>query len=308
MATTPLDLARRAAEFMRERGIENARLEAELMLAHVLGLSRLDLYLQHDRPLTEEEIETFRALVRRRLHREPLQYLLGEVHFRDLVLHVDPRVLIPRPETEVLVEEVLRWARERAGEVFGPGPAPGVPEAGPRAITAVDIGTGSGAIALSLAHEGPFERIVASDVSADALALAEDNARRLGLAERVEFRQGALWGALGEAERFDVVVSNPPYISEAERHDLAPEVCEWEPATALFAPGDGLGVLRGLIEGAPEHLLPGGLLALEIGFGQADAVVALIERAGAYAPPRVVRDLAGRERVVLATLGSLADE
>src|SRR5690606_29210919 len=129
---------------MRERGLENARLEAELLLAHALGVRRLDLYLQFERPLTDAEVERFRELVRRRLRREPLQYILGEVQFRELELHVDPRVLIPRPETEVLVGEVLEWAASR-GE----------------ALTAVDIGTGSGAIALSLLREGPFERVVA---------------------------------------------------------------------------------------------------------------------------------------------------
>ncbi|NIY07188.1 MAG: HemK family protein methyltransferase, partial [Gemmatimonadetes bacterium] len=196
-----MEIARAAAAYMAERGIENARLEAELLLASVLGLSRLELYLQHDRPLTPGEKESFRALVRRRLKREPLQYVLGEVQFRALSLRVDPRVLIPRPETEVLVGEVLRWAASR-------GAAEG--------LTAVDVGTGSGAIALSLAKEGPFRRVVATDVSTDALEVARQNAARAGLAERVEFRTGALWDALRPGERFDVVVSNPPYIPEAE--------------------------------------------------------------------------------------------
>jgi release factor glutamine methyltransferase len=281
---TPLTLARLAADHLQGRGIENARLEAELLLAAVLGLSRLDLYLQHDRPLTPEEVERFRALVRRRLRREPLQYILGEVHFRELVLKVDRRALIPRPETEVLVGEVLAWARARGEEI----------------LSAVDIGTGSGAIALSLAREGPFARVVATDLSADALALAQENAARCGLAERVEFRKGALFEPLAPGERFDVVVSNPPYIAEAERGELAPEVREWEPETALFAPGEGLSILDALVDGAPEHLRPGGLLALEIGSGQGRAVADRIERRGGYGPARVVRDLAGHERVVLA--------
>lgn len=291
MADTPLELARAAAQYMAERGIENARLESELLLASVLGVSRLGLYLQHDRPLTEAEKASFRAVVRRRLRREPLQYILGEVHFRELTLRVDRRVLVPRPETEVLVGEVLRWAASR-------GAAEG--------LTAADIGTGSGAIALSLAQEGPFRRVVATDVSADALSVAEENARRTGLVDRVEFRRGNLWEVFGREERFDVVVSNPPYVSESERAGLPPEVGEWEPAQALFAPGGGLGVVEALVDGAPEHLRPGGLLALEVGVGQAAAVARRIEERRAYGPARVVKDLAGRERVVVAEAGSLA--
>lgn len=294
MPDTPLDLARAAARFMAERGIDNARLEAELLLASVLDLNRLDLYLQHDRPLTEEEKEAFRAVVRRRLRREPLQYIVGEVQFRELNLRVDPRVLIPRPETEVLVGAVLEWAESAAAE----NPA--------RGLTAVDVGTGSGAIALSLALEGPFERVVATDVSADALAVAEDNARRCGLDERVEFRHGELWAPLGDEERFDVVVSNPPYVAEADRAALEPEVVAWEPESALFAPGAGLDIIFGLVDGAPDHLRSDGLLALEIGLGQAEAVVERIERRGAYRTWRVVKDLADRDRVVLAEFASVA--
>jgi release factor glutamine methyltransferase len=231
--------------------------------------------------------------VRRRVKREPLQYILGEVQFRELRLHVDPRVLIPRPETEVLVGEVLAWAEKGAG-------------AGAAGLTAVDIGTGSGAIALSLAKEGPFARVVATDVSANALGVARENAERNGLADRVEFRHGSLWDALEEGERFDVIVSNPPYVAESERGALQPEVAEWEPSEALFAPGDGLSVLAALVDGAPEHLRPGGLLALEIGLGQAQRLVERIESRGGYGTPRVVKDLAGRERVILAEVGPLA--
>lgn len=296
MTYTPLALTRVAADHMRERGIENARLDAELLLASVLGVSRLDLYLQFDRPLSDSEVDRFRELVRRRLRREPLQYIVGEAYFRELVLRVDPRVLIPRPETELLVGEVLAWARGRVED--------GGSEAGP-GLSVVDIGTGSGAIALSLALEGPFRRVVATDLSADALEVAAENARLSGLAERVEFREGALWGALGEGERFDIVVSNPPYISEADRGELEPEVHDWEPGTALFAADAGLAVLASLVAGAPAHLRPGGLLALEIGADQGAAVMARIEETGAYGSARLVHDLAGRERMVLAELAGV---
>lgn len=295
MADTALAIARAAADYMAERGIENARLESELMLASVLGMSRLELYLHHDRPLVEAEKAAFRTMVRRRVKREPLQYILGEAHFRELRLRVDRRVLIPRPETEVLVGEVLAWANARAAA-----------GAGAAGLTAVDVGTGSGAIALSLAKEGPFARVVATDISAGALEVACGNAERNGVADRVEFRQGALWEAVETGERFDVVVSNPPYVAESDRSTLQPEVAEWEPAEALFAPGDGLAVIEALVDGAPERLRPGGLLALEIGAGQARRVVERIESRGAYGTPRVVKDLAGRERVVLAEVAPLA--
>lgn len=298
MAWTPLSLARKAAEALSARGIEDGRLEAELLLADALGIGRLDLYLQHDRPLTEAEVATYREMVRRRMRREPLQYITGRARFRELTLSVDHRVLIPRPETETLVEAVLGWARERTGAEGAEGSA--------RGLTALDVGTGSGAIALSLLVEGPFERVIATDVSADALAVAEANARSLGLGERLEFRRGDLWAPVHAGEVFDVVVSNPPYVAESDRPGLPPEVRDWEPAVALHAGDDGLAVLLGLVAGAPARLRPGGLLALEVGAGQAQSVAAAIAANPAYHAPRVVPDLAGRERVVLATVAALA--
>ncbi|HET9982436.1 MAG TPA: peptide chain release factor N(5)-glutamine methyltransferase [Longimicrobiales bacterium] len=287
MAETALPLARKAADVLAERGVENARLEAELLLAWVLGIGRLQLYLQHDRPVSDAELERFRAAVRRRLKHEPVQYIVGTAHFRQLELRVDRRVLIPRPETEELVGAVLEWARRSDG-------------AGERRLTALDLGTGSGAIALSLAKEGPFRRVVATDVSAAALELARENADALGLGERIELRAGSLWDAVLADERFDVIVSNPPYVAERDRATLAPEVLEWEPAGALFGGAAGYDVIEPLVRGAPSHLAPGGLLAVEVGLGQAAAVAERIDETGAYEGARVLRDLAGRERMVLA--------
>ncbi len=366
MTETALLLSRKAAAVLAERGIEDARLDAELLLAHVLGITRLQLYLQFDRPLGDEELARFRALIRRRLKREPVQYLTGSAHFRELVLHVDPRVLIPRPETEELVGQVLDWAWAQVGgrpgkrppaegagagtqghgdtataEAGLPGEAatvagqgthgaeeassgyprvpmsPGregggaVPASDVRRLVALDMGTGSGAIALSLLKEGPFARIVATDASADALDVARANAERLGLADRVDFRLGSLWQAVAPDEIFDVVASNPPYVAEPERPALAPEVRDWEPAGALFAGGAGFDVLEPLIAGAAAHLRPGGLLALEIGAAQAAGTLERIGAAGAFADARVARDLAGRDRVALAVRRaseSLADD
>ncbi|HEY8470013.1 MAG TPA: peptide chain release factor N(5)-glutamine methyltransferase [Longimicrobiales bacterium] len=280
-------LARAGAERLRTAAwVEDPRLEAEILLAWVLGVKRLELALEPGKPVSEAAAAAFAEAITRRLAGEPVQYITGEAAFREIELRVDRRVLIPRPETEILVGEVLKWAGARA-------------EASGRRLTAADIGTGSGAIALSLLKEGPFERVVATDVSAEALEVARENAARLGLEAGLDLRQGALFAPL-RGERFDVVVSNPPYVADADRSVLPPDVRDWEPAGALFAGPTGLEVLAALIEGAPRHIEPGGLLALEIGAGQAEEVAWRIGRRGAYGPPRIVPDLGGVERVVLA--------
>ncbi|NJD19558.1 MAG: peptide chain release factor N(5)-glutamine methyltransferase [Gemmatimonadetes bacterium] len=281
---TVLRLMRWSGEYLEGKGVERGRLDAEHLLAHALGVKRLQLYLQYDRPLDREELDRFRPLLKRRAEREPLQYIVGRAAFRNLDLAVDRRVLIPRPETEILVDEVLGWAASR--------------RAG--ALTALDVGVGSGAIALSLLTEGPFSLVVATDSSAGALAGARENARGLGLEGRLDLREGTLFSALAPGEAFDVVVSNPPYVAEAEAAILEPEVGVWEPPGALFAGPDGMAVLRALVAEAARLIVPGGLLALEVGAGQVGLVVADIEAAGGYGDVRVRRDLAGRERVVLA--------
>ncbi len=281
-----------SAEYLEGKGLERARLDGEHLLAHALGLERLGLYLQYDRPLTPEELDSFRPLLKRRARREPLQYILGSQPFRELDLAVDRRVLVPRPETETLVEEVLGWARQRVAR-----------DESQRDLEALDVGTGTGAIALSLALEGPFHRVVATDISGGALEVATANAAAAGLADKVEFRGGRDFDPLGDGERFDVVVSNPPYVAETERPDLAPEVSEWEPEGALFAGPDGLDVIRRLVADAPRWIRDGGLLALEIGAGQARAVQGLLEGMGGWVDIEVKADLAGRDRIVMATRG-----
>lgn len=283
MTETALPLAQKAAQVFAERGFENARLEAELLLAHVLEIRRLDLYLQFERPLTSAELEQFRKLVRRRLKHEPLQYIVGTAAFRQLDLLVDGRVLIPRPETEVLVGHAISWARTQGN-----------------GLRALDIGTGSGAIALSLVHEKAVESAVATDISAEALDVARMNAERAGVSAGLEFREGAAWQPIRSGEQFDIVISNPPYVAEAERDTLQPEVRDWEPATALFAPDQGLAVVREIIDGASAHLRAGALIALEVGMTQARQVAAELGSTGAYENVEVTRDLAGRDRVVTA--------
>lgn len=282
---TVVEMLRWTAEYLGGKGFHNARLNGELLLAGVLGLKRLDLYLQFDRPLTAAELAEFKARLLRRTRREPLQYIEGEAHFRTLTLRVDGRVLIPRPETEQLVQHVLDWSAGRSG------------------LRALDVGTGSGAIALSLAVEGPFEAVLATDLEEGALAVARANHRACAPGAAVTFRAGDGYVPVA-GERFHVIVSNPPYIADTERDALDAEVRDWEPEAALFAGADGLGLIRRLVEGAPGHLHPGGLLALEIGAGQGGAVAELVRGAGAFAEPRVLADFAGRDRVVIAELHS----
>jgi release factor glutamine methyltransferase len=266
-----LRLAQKAAQLFAERGIENARLESELLLAHVLGIKRLELYLQFERPLTEGELETFRSFVRRRLKREPLQYILGKVQFRHVDLAVDRRVLIPRPETEVLAGVVVDYIGDRAARV-------------------IDIGTGSGAIALSVMKECPNATVFATDISRGAAEVAESNGVHVSIGDVFASVEG----------EFDVVVSNPPYISESERDSLQPEVKDWEPQEALFAGNNGLSVIDRLIARSPDRLIAQGLLALEVGSTQAAAVAAMIDATGKFEKVEVIRDLAGRERIVKA--------
>ena len=226
----------------------------------------------------------FRGFVRRRLRREPLQYIVGHTGFRKLDFEVNRCVLIPRPETEVLVDQVLAWLRDHG------------------AHRVLDVGTGSGAIAISIAHES-VAAVLATDLSAEAIAVARRNAERAQVSDRVEFRQGSLLQVLAAGEAFSVIAANLPYVADAEGAGLAPEVKEWEPHSALFAGADGLELIRPLVARAWRHLEAPGLLVLEVGATQAAAVVSLLEAEGRYQNIRVVSDLAGRERIVQAEVG-----
>lgn len=278
---TVLEIIKRTTEFLEKREVESPRLNAELLVGHALGLPRMQLYLQFERPLTETELGKIRPLVKRRGAREPLQYITGETDFSGLKLKCDRRALIPRPETERLVELV----KERV-------PAP------PRRI--LDLGTGTGAIALALAKIFPAAEVVAVDRSADALALAGENTRTHGLEGRVSFRQSDWFAALGD-EKFDLIVANPPYLSDVETDAAAPEVKDYEPREALAAGPDGIAALEWIIREARRRLEAGGLLALETGLRQHEQLGRLITAEG-YARSESLADLAGRERYVLAFL------
>jgi release factor glutamine methyltransferase len=256
-------------------GSDTPRLDAEVLLAAALGVQRAALFLDPQREVTGPAVRAFQDAVRRRsAGREPVAYITGVRGFRYLELAVDARVLVPRPETELLVEVGLELL--------------------PEGVRVVDVGTGSGAIALALAHERPDLAIVATDVSADALAVARANAARLGL-DGIEFLAGDLLAG-ADARPVDAVLSNPPYVAEGDRATLAPEITRHEPPGALFAGADGLDVIRRLV---PAAAAAGArLLAIELGEGQAPAVMELMAAAG-YERVQARRDLAGIERVVL---------
>ena len=278
MAWTTLAVLTWTQQKFAERGIGSARLDAEVLLAKVLGTTRVALYTGFDKPLHEKELAAYRELIRRRLAGEPVAYLVGEQEFWSLPLAVDSRVLVPRRDTETLVEAALRLA--------------------PGARRLADIGTGSGAIVLALLKELPEATAIAVDASEDALAVARGNAERHGLAGRVTFVRGDLTAPLEGG--FDLVVSNPPYVPRGDLAGLAPEVRR-EPRAALDGGPDGLDLLRRLIPAARAKLAPGGRLLVEHGFDQGPAVRALFEAAG-YARVETVRDLAGHERITLGLL------
>ena len=275
---TLAEVLRRSTGYLEQHGSPTPRLDAELLLAHGLGLSRIGLYTQFERPLDEDELAACRELVRRRGLREPVAYVIGSWGFRGLDLAVDARVLVPRPETELLVDRCLELLE------------------GVERPRVVDVGTGSGAIALSLKSERPDAEVVACDISQDALDVAAANAERLGL--DVELHLSDLLAQV-PGDDFRLVVSNPPYVSEREMADLEPEVAEYEPRLATVAGADGLEVYRLLLPEAAGRLVDGGNLALECGSGQAPPLVAELAAAG-YGPAGIDPDLAGIERVVWA--------
>ncbi len=277
---TLLEVIKKTTDFFSAKGVENPRLNAELLIGHVLGLQRMQLYLQFERPVTEPELEKIRPLVKRRSQREPLQYILGETEFFHLKLKIDRRALIPRPETEHLCELITQRL-----------PAP--------PATILDLGTGSGAIALGLAAFYPNAAVTALDVSGAALDLARENAEALGLAGRTRLLCSDWFAVLEPGARFDLIVANPPYLSEQETAAAMPEVRGHEPLVALASGADGMTALTRIITEAPLFLAETGLLALETGL---DQQTVLRERAAAAGFTRVesLRDLSDRDRYLLA--------
>lgn len=273
-----LEVIDRTTSYFAKNGVANPRLQAEWLVAHVLDCKRLDLYLRFDMPLEETVLEQLRPLVKRRAQREPLQYITGSTPFHDLTLKCDPRALIPRPETEQLVEEILTRKPEKTTQIL-------------------DLGTGTGAIALALAQALPEAKVTAVDASKKALSLAKENAEANGLANRVTFLESN-WFAKVEGS-FDIIASNPPYLTDEEWETAEPEVREREPKNALTAPNKGLADLEAILRQAPAFLSPGGLLALETGIAHHDALT-LVAKENAYAKSESLNDFSGRPRYFLA--------
>jgi release factor glutamine methyltransferase len=269
---------------LKQHGSETPRLDAEILLAHARGCRRIELYTRFDEPLSDDERTVMRDLTKRRARSEPVAYLVGHREFFSLDFRVTPDVLIPRPDTETLVVELLDAARAIEA---------------PRIL---DLGTGSGCIAVAAAINCPSSRIAATDLSEKALAIARQNAEAHGMSDRIRFLQGDLFAPLSEVEQFDVIASNAPYIADSERDTLQNDVRSYEPHAALFAGPVGTEILFRIIDEAASHLGPGGWLILEISPEQAAPVRQRIESKG-YQDVRVVKDAAGLLRVVRARKG-----
>jgi release factor glutamine methyltransferase len=276
-------------------GVSSPRLDAELLLSHALGCDRVRLYMDMQRPLDAAELAAVKTLVVRRRRREPVAYILGRREFYLRSFEVTKDVLIPRPETEVLVDRALEALPAREGE-GGEGDAQSAAEDG---VKALDLCTGSGAVAISLALQRPELVVDATDVSEAALAVARRNAEQLGASERVSFFAGDLFDAVRERGPYALIVANPPYVGEAEWPSLAPEL-EHEPRLALLSGHDGLDVLRRLCAEVPDFLAPGGVALFELGLGQADAVRSLLAADARMQDVHTHKDLAGIERIVQA--------
>jgi release factor glutamine methyltransferase len=275
-----LEILKKTTEFFTAKGVENPRLNAELLVGHALGLKRMQLYLQFERLLTEPELEKIRPLVRRRAQREPLQYVLGEVEWFGLKLKVDRRALIPRPETERLAELVTQLVVTPPARIL-------------------DLGTGSGALALGLAKHWPEAQVMAVDRSTEALGLACENAALLSLESRVSFLESNWFSSLPTDASFELIVANPPYLSEAETAAAEPEVRGHEPHSALISAEEGTADLKAILKDAPRFLIAGGLLALETGIAKHAELLALCAEIG-FSRSESKQDLTGQDRYIFA--------
>jgi release factor glutamine methyltransferase len=324
---TIVALLRWTTDYFEAKGVSEPRASAEILLAHTLGLSRLDLYLRHDQPLTPEELARFKALIVRRRLGEPVAYLTGHKEFWSLDFLVTPATLIPRPETEVLVEAVLEVLKGNQGLAQAGKPVPPSPALSPEppqpasnfgstgfqpvqrrqdacapghSNLALDVGAGSGAVVVALAREMPDLHWVAVDVSAAALDIARENARRHEVAARIAFVQGDLLSQFRPGVRFSLITANLPYVSQPEWEQLPKEIKDYEPKEALLGGEEGLDLLARLGREAHKYLQAGGWLALEVGLGQAERVVDFLEEAKGYDIVKIIDDYQGIPRVVLA--------
>lgn len=285
---TVASLIRNIRAGLAAAGIESNEQEAVWLIEFVLGFSAVTQVIELDRPLSSSEVARVQTLVARRTAREPLQYILGTQEFCGIEFAVTPAVLIPRPETELLVEEVLRRISLA------------------QHATLVDVGTGSGCLAVAIARLRSHTRVIATDISQASLEVAQENARRHAVVDRITWLEGDMLNPLAEKKldgRVDIIVANPPYIAEAEWIDLQPEIREFEPQRALVAGPRGIECHERLLKDAHRYLSARGALVMEIGVGQGQAVCQLVETIGGYGPVRLIRDAAGIERVVIVERG-----
>ena len=280
-----LELLEWTTEYFEKHKIPNPRLDAEVLLGHILEKSRLQLYLHFDMPVYQEHLDVFRVLIKRRSDHTPISYLINHKEFMSLDFYVDERVLIPRPETEFIVETILNTNPEQPQRIL-------------------EIGTGSGVIATTLAVNEPDWEIIATDISQDALDVAEKNRDAHECTDRISLLHGDLFDPIQKLDtsHFNWIVSNPPYVMSCENSDLSSDVKEHEPHIALFAGEDGLSIIRRLISEAPSYLNPGGKLIFEIGDKQGNSVQELINKQPIYDDSQIIKDYAGKDRVVVASL------
>jgi len=276
---TLLSILNKTTEFFQKHGLPHARLDAEMLLAHVLGCKRMQLYLDFERPMAEEVLQELRPLLKRRASREPIQYIIGNTGFMDFQLSTDSRALIPRPETEELIEMIVADYRNQT-----------------EPVTVLDLGTGSGAIACALARSFPRAQVVATDISERTLELAGENIRKLGLEERVKCIRSNWFDAI--AGKFDLIVSNPPYLSDDELKQVEPEVRKYEPSRALTSGNTGMEFIEILLSAAPNYLHPKGTLYLETGCDQRDAILNYARTIGVENQVECLRDLNQKQRFV----------
>jgi release factor glutamine methyltransferase len=282
------ELLKVTTDYLEKKEIESPRLSAEILLAHQLDVDRVKLYLRFDQPLHDEEVTGYRSLIKRRLSREPIQYITGVQEFWSMDFTVGPQVMVPRPETELLVEHALALCRQKRSTEGSCG-------------RILDLGTGCGAIAVAIARELEGVAVWASDVSQDALDMARRNAIKHGVEGRIEFVLSDLWQNLSNQElTFDVIVSNPPYIKSEAMDSLPPEVRDYEPRHALDGGEEGMRYIRDIIQEAPRHLNPGGWILLEMDPDQTNKALGMIEASNSYLKMVRLKDYSHNHRVVMA--------
>lgn len=273
-------------EYLTEKGVDSPRLSAELLLSHVLGLKRIELYTSFDKLVTKQQLDKLHDLVKRAGWHEPIVYLTGKTEFYSLELDITPDCMIPRPETELLVERAIEFLRGRKGKQF-----------------VCDLCTGSGCIAVAIAKNAPSARIIATDISASALAIAEKNVEKYNLKDKITLLCGDLFEPIIpqlDVEKLDLIVCNPPYTTAAEFESLDRNIKAYEPRIALYAGEDGLDVHRRIIEKVDTFLKPDGALILEFGYRQGQAIRELLERAGCFAEITIEKDTGNNDRIAIA--------